>query len=771
MDFRLLRTGVNAAAVTVALLVALCIPLGFLWVSCDKEIAQLEFRTKLSAARLARYIYANEPMWQYRKNHLAGIIDFDNSSMHQRVTDASGREVLTVGVPPAAPLLQRSAPIVIAGRTIGTLEASVSLQPLLWWLAGVSIFSAILGFAAFVAVRLLPLRALDRTLGELESSNSELLRSNRELTAQAEKLAEAQRLGKIGYWHIELETREVWWSAEVFELLGYRQDGLIPETDVILGLMGPGDAQALLDSQKRAVRDHTIETLDVKIRRGNGSPGFFSIVTRAVLDEQGHLTGLSGTVQDITARKNAEDQLEKLAYFDALTGLANRALFIRRLEVTLKEPQDASGRVPALLLVDLDKFKEVNDTLGHNAGDQLLVEVVRRIQSVLRREDFFARLGGDEFAVVVRSDSLDAVREVADQILSSLAGTITLERGVVTAGASIGVALLGKDGATPSEVLRNADLALYRAKDSGRGNVKFFEPGMNADVQNKVALARDLRRSIEEGTGLALHYQPLIDLRRGNVTGYEALLRWNHPERGNVSPAEFIPIAESSRLICELGSWVLRTAIHQAKAWIDAGEPPREVAVNVSAAQIWHSNVLEDVDRYLGETGLAPHLLCVELTESLMAERGDARVAAVLHGLRKRGITLALDDFGTGYSSLGYLSELPFDKLKIDRVFLVKAGESEHARELLKGIVALGHGLGLKVQAEGAETMDEVRMLTAFDVDSVQGFAFSKAVPPQAASAFARDYDTNSSIAALRSIVELAGARQTLPRLGAAAGG
>jgi EAL domain-containing protein (putative c-di-GMP-specific phosphodiesterase class I) len=285
------------------------------------------------------------------------------------------------------------------------------------------------------------------------------------------------------------------------------------------------------------------------------------------------------------------------------------------------------------------------------------------------------------------------------------------------------------DGGNLTDLQRNADLALYRAKESGRGCLVFFEPGMNTAVQHKIAIARELRRAITENVGLAVHYQPQVSLPNGRVTGFEALMRWNHPTLGNIPPSEFIPIAESSQLICDLGLWILRQAALQAKTWLDAGEAAREMAVNVSAAQIWHTDFVRDVAQVLKETGLPPHLLCLELTESLLADHAEGRVRGVLNELKSLGVTLALDDFGTGYSSLAYLARLPINALKIDRAFVMGMDQGAQGEMIVGSIISLAHALKLIVVAEGVETEVQAALLRDMRCDLMQGWLFCKAVP------------------------------------------
>lgn len=741
MSFLELRQRVHSMALGLAILVAACIPLLFIIVSYRHEAEELGFRADLSASKLSKYIFANEAMWQYQRVRLAEIIEFNSNTIdvHQLVTDAAGRAVLSVGSPALPPYISHSSPIVVSGRLAGELTATLSLRPLLGEFIITALGSWALAAACYMAVRTMPLRALDRTLSRLETTHADLVRANDQLVRQAQQLGDAQRLGRLGHWHYSFSTRMFEWAPEALELIGYERAETVRTPAAVLQLCMPESRQLLLEADRRLKKVGSIEKIDIKFLGPTGGVIDLCVIAHADHDAEGNTLGFSGTIQDISDRKRAEEQLEQLAYYDPLTGLANRTLFKRVLDASFIEG-DLGSKSGALLLIDLDHFKEVNDTLGHAAGDDMLIEVVRRIQAVLERSHFFARLGGDEFAVFIRGTSdTDAIDETARRVLSAATGEMTLEAAQVVSGASIGVSLLGRDGTTSAELMRNADLALYHAKGAGRGCVSFFDPCMDAEMRNKSDIARELRQCMHDGHGLQLHYQPQIDLATGRVAGFEALARWTSPTRGSVPPSVFIPVAENSRLICELGVWALRAAAVQAKAWIDAGEPLREIAVNVSAAQIWHSDLLGEVDRILSETGLPPHLLCLELTETLMANQSDGRVRTVLSNLKTRGVTLALDDFGTGYSSLSYLAELPFDKLKIDRSFVRKAMSSAHARELLKGIISLGHGLGLKVQAEGAEDMAEVDVLREFKADLVQGYAFARPAPAAAALAYARE--------------------------------
>ncbi len=586
----------------------------------------------------------------------------------------------------------------------------------------------------------------DRKLSELQ------------LQQRTEQLTEAQKLGRTGDWSWRIGDETLWWSPQIFHLLGLDPASFYPTRQAVLKLYVGDGADRVLQSQAIVARKLDVRSVDVKVRRGDGSIGDFAVTSKAILDRNGKLEGFSGTIQDITERKQAEEQLEQLAYYDPLTGLANRALFRRQIDDVL-ERTHRSGVSAALLLLDLDRFKEVNDSLGHAAGDELLAKVAHLLGRVIGRDCFLARLGGDEFAVIIPDCTESGLTErIAQDIIAVVSKPVELDRGEVHIGTSIGIVRIPSDGRDSEELLRHADLALYRAKEEGRGRFACFNSDMNDLVQQKTALARDLRHAAAGGFGLETRYQPQVELASNRVVGFETLMRWNHPTRGYISPTEFIPIAESSSLISDIGLWIMRESAVQAKLWLDLGQPPREVSVNVSAAQIWQTELEDDVARILDETGLPPHLLCLELTESLFADHSEGRVRRALTALKGLGVTLALDDFGTGYSSLGYLTQLPFDKLKIDRVFVDGIVTSLRKRKLLEGIIALGRGLGMTVIAEGAEMGAEVDILREFGCDRVQGFVYARPALASEALAFAKDqeavalFDQSSLVGQLRKI-------------------
>ncbi len=555
------------------------------------------------------------------------------------------------------------------------------------------------------------------------------------LVRRTAALAEAHRLGRMGSWHYRLGDDRVVWSEELFVLTGYDPASFDMRHEVVLSHFEPADAERLVEMQKQVLRTGGAATADLRFRCADGRVGDFALNCKAELVD-GRVVGLIGTVQDISERKLAHRQLEELAFTDSLTGLANRTQFKRSLTAMIGRAL-LEERFGALLLIDLDRFKEVNDSLGHAAGDELLCRVAGLLRHELGGDAFIARLAGDEFAVLVeRPNMQDDMRDLAEHLISLLSGPIDLANGEAFVGATVGIAKLPEDAATTELAMRNADLALCMAKETGRGRCMVFEPAYAEVVEQRLLLARELRHAIEENE-LHAQYQPQVEIATGRVVGFEALLRWTHRDRGPISPAEFIPVAESSGIIVDLGLWILREACRQGRAWLDQGLPPRSIAVNVSPAQFWNMDFETAVSAVLAETGLPANLLCLELTESLFVDQSERQISRTLGALAGLGVRLALDDFGSGYSSLGYLTRLPFDRLKVDRSFVDGVSTRPEKRKLLGGIIALSRGLGMSTVAEGAERAAEVEVLRDLGCDVVQGYVYSRPVAPDKAPAVA----------------------------------
>jgi diguanylate cyclase (GGDEF)-like protein/PAS domain S-box-containing protein len=428
--------------------------------------------------------------------------------------------------------------------------------------------------------------------------------------------------------------------------------------------------------------------------------------------------GWVATFEDVTERRQAEAQIMHMARHDALTDLPNRLYFRERIEQAL-----GRGEQLAILFIDLDRFKTVNDTLGHPVGDELLCAVTKRLQMAVRGSDTVARLGGDEFAVVQFGAKPTNATELAVRIIAALSEPFDVLGNQVVIGASIGIAIAPTDGKQPDQLLRNSDMALYRAKSSGRGTYHFFQPEMDAEMQARHALEVDLRKAMLTGE-FENYYQPIVDIATGKIAGFEALARWNHPQRGLITPDAFIPLAEEIGLIVPLGEWVLRQACRDAATW-----PGRQtVAVNLSAVQFRNPSLALTVASALSASGLDAKRLELEITETVLLQQ-DRGVLTTLHQIRDLGVRISMDDFGTGYSSLSYLRSFPFDKIKIDRSFIQELGKKEDCTAIIRAITRLGGNLGMATIAEGVETVEQLEILRGEGCTQVQGYLFSQPRP------------------------------------------
>ena len=464
-------------------------------------------------------------------------------------------------------------------------------------------------------------------------------------------------------------------------------------------------------------------------RRKSGELFTVTQTVTPIVDDGGRPTHFVAIHEDITAKLEAEARIQHLARHDFLTDLPNRYSLTERLEHEARLAK-RRARPMAVLILDLDHFKGVNDSFGHTTGDELLVEAARRLSRNVRDVDLLARLGGDEFAVVqVDLAGPDSAAELATRLIECLTPPFELRDQRVYTGASIGIAISPPADCDPEELLKQADLALYRAKEDGRNAYRFFNERMNTEIQRRMALGQELHEALERDQ-LYLEYQPQVDLSSRRLVGVEALLRWRHPERGIVAPLEFVPIAESNGLILPIGEWVLRQACRQVKRWQQQGLAAIPVAVNLSAAQLRSGGLVETVTAILGETGLESHNLELELTETALMEatpRIEERIAA----LSRLGVRISLDDFGRGYSSLEYLRRFPLNKLKIDRTFVRDIQTSRRDATILRSVVSLASELGLDVVAEGVGPGNHLERLREEGCSEAQGFFFGQPLPPE----------------------------------------
>ncbi len=449
--------------------------------------------------------------------------------------------------------------------------------------------------------------------------------------------------------------------------------------------------------------------------------------TVPIRNEQGQVTHFVSVMREVTERKQAEEQLRLNAFHDSLTGLPNRLLFMERLGQTVARSRQSADHQFAVLFLDLDRFKVINDSLGHLIGDQLLVAIARRLEACVSREDTVSRLGGDEFTILLeRIQNLEDAKKIAERVHRALSTPLNLNGHEVFTSASIGITLSTTKYELPEDLLRGADIAMYRAKASGKACHEVFDTEMHTRVVKLLQLENDLRRAIERQEFL-LYYQPIVSLATGKIMGFEALVRWQHPEQGIVSPAKFVPMAEETGLIIPLGQWVLREACRQMKIWHVAfpHQPPLSMSVNLSSRQFSQPSLIGQIRQILSESGLDAHHLKLEITESAIMENTESAMDMLLQ-LKAMNIQLSVDDFGTGYSSLGYLYRFPMDLLKIDRSFISRVDVDGEKLELVRTIITLAWNLGMDVVAEGVETIKQLAQLKALKCEYAQGYLFSK---------------------------------------------
>ena len=514
---------------------------------------------------------------------------------------------------------------------------------------------------------------------------------------------------------------------EAFERrTGYTREEVLGRTPRLL--QGPDTQRGELDHIRAALEQWEPVRVDLINYKKNGDPFWVDLDVSPVWDSSRKLTHWVAVGRDISERKSAEEKIQYLAFYDPLTKLPNRQLLLDRLHVALSDQE--RPREGALMFIDLDNFKILNDTLGHQKGDMLLQQVAERLRSCVAKGDTVARLGGDEFVILIENSNAKplepaaAARIVSDRILATLGEPYVLPGCLHHSTCSIGVTLFGQAPCSVSELLKQADLAMYQAKSAGRNTVCFFDPEMQARVTANAALASDLRQAWRENQFL-IDYQPQVG-SEGRMIGVEALLRWDHPERGRVGPDEFIPTAEETSLIIPIGRWVLETACAQLAQWATRSERRHlSIAVNVSVRQFRHPDFVDEVMQAIANSGIEPQKLKLELTESLLADGIEVTVAK-MGSLKEMGVTLALDDFGMGYSSLSYLKRLPLDQLKIDREFVKDVLTDANDAAIARTIIGLAQSLGLGVIAEGVETEEQRAFLAAQGCPSYQGYLFCK---------------------------------------------
>lgn len=557
------------------------------------------------------------------------------------------------------------------------------------------------------------------------------------LRESEERFRVAFNQAAVGLAHVAPDGRWLMVNNKLCEIIGFSRRELLEMR--FQDITHPEDLVADWALARRMIAGELEEkTREKRYRHKNGYYIWVNLTSSMVRDADGNPKYYSTVVEDISRRKQIEEELLHLANHDALTSLPNRSLLLDRLGQALVFAGRSKGQV-AVMLIDLDRFKNINDSLGHDVGDKIIVEIARRLSASVRAGDTIARLGGDEF-VLIRPDVAreDAVATVAQQILAAVSRPMTVQGHEFYPTGSIGISMFPKDGLDSQTLLKNADMAMYRAKDAGRNNFQFYAHEMNSRALDRLKLETGLRRALERGE-FAVHYQPQMDIESGRIIGVEALLRWEPPGRPMVFPGDFIPSAEETGLIVPIGEWVLRRACSQKRQWHDEGQfPDVRVAVNLSARQFKQQDIVKMVSRVLDETGCRPEWLELEITESVVMESPEA-AAETLHKLSAMGVHLSIDDFGTGYSSLSYLKRFPIDALKIDKSFVRDITVDADDAAIAKAVIALAHSLKLAVIAEGVETIEQLEFLRAQNCNMMQGYYLSRPLPVGKLESFMRE--------------------------------
>ncbi|TVO68069.1 EAL domain-containing protein [Denitromonas ohlonensis] len=605
---------------------------------------------------------------------------------------------------------------------VSALPGYASLQR--GWVVWIALVTNLLAVGMLGAFLLLTSAHTLQVEGLVSKRTAQLAATSERLREQQVALARAQAIAQLGSWELD-GASGLRCSDELCRLLGLAVDS---PTDLasMLACVAEHDRHHLAEAIDRLRHAVGAATLDARFSRGGEAACIGHFQIESVSLPNGDLR-VRGTVQDVTLARESEAHIQFLAHYDGLTQLPNRALWMRNTAQALNSAERHGDQL-AVLFLDLDQFKTVNDSLGHPVGDLLLRAVADRLKSVLRDEDLLARLGGDEFVVLVpRLGQPEDAAAVARQITSALVSPFSIEGHELVVSASIGIALYPQDACDVDSLLKQADLAMYGAKDAGRNTYRFFEDRMNAQAYQRLMLETALRRAIERNE-LALHYQPQMGMPEGHVVGCEALLRWTSRDLGEVPPHRFIPVAETSGLILPIGDWVLREACRQQRQWASEGRPDVRVAINISAIQFRHAGFETRLKDILDETGADPAQIELEITESALMQAGSDIVDR-LWGLRDMGFTLALDDFGTGYSSLAYLKRFPIHRLKIDRSFVKDLPDDAEDRAIASATMSLARDLGMAVVAEGVETAAQRDFLVAGGCRILQGYFYGKPVP------------------------------------------
>jgi diguanylate cyclase (GGDEF)-like protein len=715
MNFDAVRRLIKSVGLILAIAIGVAIPvafgiLHFLDLRHDAQ-SEAEFHAGYLGRLTETGLIAFSP--EGLQGAIAAVAATSSTQARIRVLGDNNASLLEWGPKPPSGYIAAAAPITLGGEPIGRVEVQKSLAGAALTIGGLAVLALVLALVVYLAMSSLPAQALDEASAEIASHRERLEEKNAHLDAALENMVQGLCLYDADQRVIVANRR----YAEIYQLpLELIKPGTtlrqVLEARVRNGTYVEQEARDVVDQGIAKFEDYICEVATLRDGR------HISVVRRPLAGG-----GLISTHEDITDRKRADAIIAHMAMHDGLTGLPNRSMLLDRLQKSL--PRTSSVNMLAVHCIDLDRFKAVNDTLGHPMGDALLTAVGERLQTCVRGNDVVARLGGDEFAVLQcgLSEPHQAAA-LAERLIAELSEPFLINGHRISVGASVGIGIAPSDGEDSTSLLKNADLALYCSKAEGRGRYRFFERDMDARIQARRLLELDLQSALPLAQ-FELHYQPLVDLATDKIVAMEALLRWTHPTRGKVPPSEFIPIVEEIGLIGEIGRWVIDRACQEAATWpSDIG-----VSVNLSPHQFKTGSLALDVAAALGRSGLPAHRLELEITESALMQNTQATLDT-LKAIRALGVKVAMDDFGTGYSSLSYLHAFPFDKIKIDKCFVQSLSEKPESAHILKAVVDLGANLRMVTTAEGVETQAQLDRLREDGCTQVQGYFFS---PPRPA--------------------------------------
>ena len=708
-------------ASAISFIVAASLPVGYFALSYQHQLGEIGTESQFNARLITDFVNRHPESWRFQEHRLAGLLFEDFTTMaypeRRRVLGVHGEAIAASGEAPLAPpVVSRRAPVMDSGNVVAYFEVSRSFRPLLLDTGLAALLGLVLALAVFAVLKLVPIRALNRALAGLHQS--EQLFSKAFHASPDPVMICHMRNGHI------LKV-----NKSFARLTGYDPSDVVGRTHAEVALWA--SEEKMVRARQRLRQGQPAHDLEMTLLTKSGEQR--NMLVSSEIIEIGKESCTLTVARDVTEQKRAEQQMIYLANYDHLTGLPNRALFHDRLTGAMQRAHRAEHLV-ALLYLDLDRFKQINDSLGHQLGDQLLKDVACRLQQCVRRTDTVAlpasrdgafdstvaRLGGDEFAIVLEDiRHVDEIVRITQRIFAAFSSSFDLGGHQVFVGTSIGITVYPFDDVDLDNLIGNADAAMYRAKALGRNNFQFYTDDLNSNAEERLRLETELRQALEREQ-FELVYQPKLNLRTNMVSGVEALLRWRSPHRGLVSPVEFIPLLEETGLIVPIGTWVLRTACAQAAAWARAGLD-MNMAVNLSARQFRDKNLTTLIQSALEDAELPANRLELEVTESLLMEDSVGSQAALMR-IKQMGIHISVDDFGTGYSSLAYLKRFPIDTLKIDRSFMQDLAIDPDDTAIVHAVIALARSLRLTVVAEGVETFGQLGFLRETLCEQAQGY-------------------------------------------------